>query len=214
MIVIDRRGGNAGSLSVLPRNPSWAQANKLFGIGIEKSHGENAVPAGGWYWKFVGVSINEGVVIYRAAALDAFGNPAPGIRIVRHWPGAPVLPNDPDIYSNRGIAGITESGGDKFGAVEFVYSGSSYYNEHGSGPDSFWVVSPSPDGRYLSDMAHNFGWLAAWNHFNPSPIFQATQSSGEPPEEEEPPVTLTLEERVELLESKMADVLAYIGPVR
>lgn len=214
MIVIDRRGNNAGSFSVLPRNPSWQQVVKLFGIGIDKSHGENAVPSGGWYWRFAGVSINEGPVIYRAAACDASFYPTPGIRIVRHWPGSPVLPNDPDIYSNKGIAGITESGGDKFGVVEFVYSGSSCY-QNGSGPDSFWVVSPAPDGRYLSDMACNFGWLGGWNHFNPSPIFQATLSGELPPEEEpeEPTLPLTQEERIQLLELTVGKIVAKVGPV-
>lgn len=188
LIILDRRPPNSSTLHILPRNPTPQQVVDLFGLSIEKTRGEMAAPVGEWYWRVAGFSLNEGPVVYWASVRDPAGNPMPGIRVVRHWPGAPVVRDDPHLYSDRGVVGTTESGGDKFGAVEFQYTADSAYDKWGKGPDSFWVVS-AINGKHFSDMAFNFGWWGGTVHLNPSPIFQAAQKTGgEPePDPEEPP---------------------------
>lgn len=182
MLVIDERPPHGSSFNVLPRNPSWVEVVRLFKIGKETHLGEGTVPLGFYYWSFVGVVLNEGPVVYKVRVLQPSGLPGPGIRVVRHWPSAPYVSADPHLYSDRGVVGTTEYGGDKFGCVEFQYTKDSVVGPNG-GPDSFWIVTPF-NGRYFSDMAFNFGWLGGTVHLNPSPVFQLKLKGTELPDEE------------------------------
>lgn len=189
-IIIDRRPDSAQSFSRIRAHPTYEEVASLFPIGIDQTHGWSAARPGEWYWRLAGFSLNEGPVIYRAEVRDAAGNPQGGIRVVRHYPGAPQLWGAPNLYASSGVTGFTESGGDKYGAVEFVYTGDSVVRD-GVGPDSFWVISPTPDGNYYSDRAYGLGWWGEFNHFNPSPFYQLTRKAGElppQPEPEPPPV--------------------------
>jgi len=150
--------------------------------------GRAACPPGQAYWQFIGVSINDGIAAYRVQVRDLSGNGAPNILVLRNYTTAPKFPAPiTPAYFPNGEAGFTEGGGDKFGAREFGYGGSSVTGTAG-GPDSFWV-SASPNGQQpqYSDLALGFGWLGGTNHLNPSPIFQYTIKSDVPV----PPPTTT-----------------------
>lgn len=189
MIVQDNRGSNAGSLSILPKNPTWQQVVNLFKLKVREDMGWTATPVNQACWRFVGVTLQEGPAVYRMEVWNEAGDPYPGILVARHFSTAPQFkdPISPPYYSN-GEANFTEAGGDKFGAREFGYSGGSVTGPDG-GPDSFWV-SASPPGQQpqYSDLAEGFGWLGGTNHFNPSPIFQyQVKSNGG----DVPPVVIT-----------------------
>lgn len=186
-IIIDRRPDTAQSFSRIRRHPTYEEIASLFPVGIDQTHGGSVARPGEWYWRVAGFSLNEGPVVYRAETRDSDGNPLGGIRVVRHYPTAPPLPIVPHIYAANGVYGVTEYGGDKYGAVEFVYTRDSVVRD-GVGPDSFWIVSPSPDGNYYSDRAYGLGWWGEFNHFNPSPIFQLARQGDIPDPEPEPPI--------------------------
>lgn len=182
MIVIDNRASNAGSFGQLPKNPTWEQVQALFKLAINETKGWAVTPAGQACWRFIGVTLQEGPAVYRLEVRDKDGAPYPGILVARNYSSAPTFPAPilPAYFPN-GEAGFTESGGDKLGAREFSYGGSSVTGSNG-GPDSFWV-SASPPGQQpqFSDLAGSFGWLGGTNHFNPSPIFQYVVKGEIPP---------------------------------
>lgn len=176
MIVIDER--SAGS-EFLKKNPTYEEARNYFGFRHVQTRGWDVTEVGEACWKMIGITIYEGIVVYRPFILNATGGPMGDIVVFRHYPGAPQFPIviNPEYYTS-GNYGITETSGDKFGVVEF----DSHIIGTEGGPDSIWVsASPNNLPPQHSDMIEGLGWMGGTNHVAVSPIFQWVVKENVPP---------------------------------
>lgn len=177
MIVNDKR--SAGS-EFLPKNPTYEQARDYFGFRHVQTRGWDVTQVGEACWKMIGITIYEGIVVYRPLILDLEGDPLGDIAVFRHYPGAPQFPVviHPEYYTS-GNYGMTGTSGDKHGVVEF----DSHIIGSEGGPDSIWASS-SPNGLppQHADMIEGLGWMGGTNHVAVSPIFQWVVKSNVPPQ--------------------------------
>jgi hypothetical protein len=81
------------------------------------------------------------------------GSPAQGVVVLRHWPGAPLLP--PELqgeWFDTGVWALTKDNG----CADFGMGTGDYYWPPQCGPSSVWVRS--------GDVVHCLGMVAATNH--------------------------------------------------
>jgi hypothetical protein len=129
----------------------------------------------------------EGPAVEIVNVVDQNGDPMPGIRVVRYWPDAPLLPDWPlpiIKWRDRGVFGETNLEGD----IGYGMGQGDYYFPPDCGSSAVWVA----DQHGPSDFLDGLGMLGATNHRHLDVFYQLQdigQSPEEPPDEppEEPP---------------------------
>jgi hypothetical protein len=143
------------------------------------------VPAGeGLVYRIVELREVEGPAAEVIHVEDQDGNPLEGIRVVRHWPQAPLLPAWPPPTSrwrDRGVFGNTNVNGD----IGFGMGHGDYYFPPKGGASAVWVAEESGP----SDFVAGLGMLGGTNHRHLDVYFQRTDAEvSEPsPEPATPP---------------------------
>lgn len=179
VFVEDVRADDDPTLERFPRIETYQELQSVFGLGIDRSQGEERVTEGQRYWRLVGFEVRTGASAYITQVRLMSGNPAESIVVFRHWPDAPKdLPASTDpMYFPNADGGFTNGEGLQ-GAP---YGDGSVIGENG-GPDYIWLSSDPPGGaRVGSDMAERLGWMGGTFHLNANPIFQDTLKGGSTP---------------------------------
>ena len=114
---------------------------------------------------------------------DEDGTPLEGIRVVRHWPDAPLLPEwspPTSRWRDRGVFGSTNANGD----IGFGMGHGDYYFPPKGGASAVWVADESG----ASDFITGLGMLGGTNHRHLDVHFQRRDAEGpEPSPEPAPP---------------------------
>jgi hypothetical protein len=154
------------------RNWDWLTAN--FGaVVLERAE---AVEGTGWLYRIVKLQDAEGPAVQLVNVKDQDGNPLDGVRVVRHWPDAPVLPNWPlpaSRWRDRGVYGETGVNGD----VGFGMGHGDYYFPPTGGASAVWIASQ--DGP--ADLISGLGMLGGTNHRHLDVYYQLQSLEAEPP---------------------------------
>jgi hypothetical protein len=112
---------------------------------------------------------------------DQEGSPLEGIRVVRHWPDAPLLPAWPaptSRWRDRGVFGNTNANGD----IGFGMGHGDYYFPPKGGASAVWVA----DEGGPSDFIAGLGMLGGTNHRHVDVHFQRTDAEVPEPSPEPP----------------------------
>lgn len=117
--------------------------------------------------------------------LDQEAKPLEGVRVVRHWPGAPDVPSwspPVSVWHPQGVYGLT--GAD--GQLGFGLGADERYSAPEGGPGSIWIA----DDAGPSDLLSGLGMLENSDHRHLDLTFQleAVSASQEPVPEEPPPL--------------------------
>jgi hypothetical protein len=124
----------------------------------------------------------EGPAAQVVHVLDQDGNPLEGIRVVRHWPGAPDLPAwSPPIsrWQAQGVHGLTGRGGQ----LGFGLGADERYSAPNGGPGSIWIA----DEAGPSDLISGLGMLENTEHRHLNLFYQLQEVASIPaPPVEEP----------------------------
>jgi hypothetical protein len=197
IFVNDVRADDDASLDLIPRIETFEELQEAFGLGVDRSEGEQRVSSGQRYWRLVGFEVRTGVAAYLTQVKEADGGPADRIVVFKHWPDAPDLPPGIDpLYFPNAEGGFT----DVSGVQGSPYSGGSVTGEDG-GPDYIWLSSDPPGGTRLgSDMATKLGWIGGTDHLTANPIFQDTlKGSTVPPNGGEAPKLVVFDDTGEFV---------------
>lgn len=162
------------------RDWHWLIAN--FGaIRIERAE----VPEGvGHVYRIVKLQDAEGPAVKIVHIEDEAGNPQAGVKVVRYWPDAPMLPEWPppaSRWQEQGVYGDTNVNGD----IGFGMGRGDYYFPPNGGASAVWIASPKGPSDYISGL----GMLGGTNHRRMDVTFQLQALDGEPPAPPEPPPT-------------------------
>jgi hypothetical protein len=128
------------------------------------------VPAGAAYiFRVVALRAKCGPAALVIKVIDEDGANMEGIAIVRHWPGAPKLPDFSDStakqWTTHGISGKTNYEGD----VGFGMGGGDYYwPDREDGVSSVYVA----DFAGYGDLVSGLGMIAATEHCHVDTTFQ------------------------------------------
>jgi hypothetical protein len=112
---------------------------------------------------------------------DRDGHPLEGIRVVRHWPGAPLLPGWPPPTSrwrDRGVFGGTNVNGD----IGFGMGHGDYYFPPNGGASAVWVAEAAGPSDFIAGL----GMLGGTNHRHLDVYFQLKDLDVPPPAPPEP----------------------------
>jgi hypothetical protein len=134
-------------------------------------------------YRIVKLQDAEGPAVQIVNVVDGDGNAMAGIRVVRYWPDAPLLPDWPSPISRwrkRGVFGATNVEGD----IGYGMGRGDYYFPPSGGASAVWVADPKGPSDFISGL----GMLGATRHRHLD-VFYQLQDLGEPPVEppEEPP---------------------------
>jgi hypothetical protein len=155
------------------RDWHWLIAN--FGaIRVERAQ----VPEGASHvYRIVKLQDAEGPAVKIVHVEDEAGKPQGGIRVVRHWPDAPQLPEWPppaSRWQERGVYGDTNVNGD----IGFGMGRGDYYFPPEGGASAVWVASSAGPSDYISGL----GMLGGTNHRHIDVFYQLQAVEGKPPE--------------------------------
>ena len=145
---------------------------------------ERAPTSGGvtQVYRIVQLREKEGSATQLVNVRDPSGRPLDGITVVRHWPGAPTLPNWPPPASrwrDRGVYGPTNANGD----IGFGMGQGDYYFPPNSGASAVWVAHQNGP----SDCIGGLGMLGGTQHRHLDVYFQLQNVSGPTPPSPPPP---------------------------
>ena len=124
----------------------------------------------------------SGPAVQVVNVVDESGNPLEGIRVVRHWPGAPILPAWPAPTSSwltRGVFGRTNENGD----IGFGMGQGDFYYTPTRGASSVWVA----DVVGPSDLIRGLGMLGGSTHRHFDVTFRLLIGEPSPLRPEQPP---------------------------
>lgn len=154
------------------QDAAWAAA-KYGAVGVTRA----AAPTGAAVYRVVELQEKEGPAVLVATLRDGDNHPISGVRVVRYWPGAPMLPeweSPPERYFDRGVYDKTN----QEGAIGYGMGQGDYYNPATQkGASGIWVATPSTH----SDLVDGLGMLPGTVHEHFDAIFELTEGSGPGP---------------------------------
>lgn len=125
----------------------------------------------------------EGPAAQVVTVLDQDGSPLEGVRVVRHWPGAPDLPDwspPVSVWHTQGVHGPTSAEGQ----LGFGLGADERYSPPEGGQGSVWIA----DDAGPSDLVSGLGMLENTNHRHLDLFYQLEQASPTPAEPAPQPI--------------------------
>jgi hypothetical protein len=133
-------------------------------------------------YRIVKLTDAVGVGAQSVNVVNQQGKPLAGIRVVRHWPDAPPLPDWPaptSRWHTQGVFGPTNVNGD----IGFGMGQGDFYTLPNVGASSVWVADPSGP----SDLVSGLGMVTGGNYRHLNLQFQLQESTPTPPTPPQPP---------------------------
>jgi hypothetical protein len=189
----------------LGKERSWDWLVESFGpISLHRT----SLPAGATHvYRIVRLQDAEGAAVQIASVQNGDGTPRAGVRAVRHWPDAPILPTWPPPTSrwrDRGVFGVTNAQGQ----VGFGLGQGDYYFPPRSGTCALWIADPAGP----SDCLEGLGMLGLTNHrrLDIHFEFQPVEGQPAPPKPAPPPAASPSEQWWEQVFSRLDMVIALL----
>jgi hypothetical protein len=180
--IVDRQG----------QEKDWAWLVAQFGpVELER-----AGVAQGNVYRVVEIREVQGPAVQVVNVVDPGGTPIEGIRVVRFWPDAPLLPDWPpptSLWRNRGVFGDTNVEGN----IGYGMGQGDYYYLPASGASAVWVGDESGP----SDLISGLGMLGGTARRHLDLVFQLQPA--EPPPE-------SSEERWQRLFARLDQIIAML----
>lgn len=158
----------------------WHWLASTFGeVQLERAE---AADGTGPVYRVVRLQDAEGPATQIVEVVDQAGNSLEGVKIVRHWPDAPPLPEWPAPISRwreRGVYGPTGGNGD----IGFGMGHGDYYILPQSGASAVWIA----DEAGPSDFVGGLGMLGGTVHRHLDVYYQLQEGDVPPPPPPPPP---------------------------
>ncbi len=161
------------------RDWNWLIAN----FGAIQVH--QAQVGAGKVYRLVRLQDVEGPAVQVVNVVDQAGRPLAGIRVVRHWPNAPQLPDWPPPVSrwrSQGVFGQTNANGD----IGYGMGHGDYYFAPDAGASAVWVADPAGP----SDLITGLGMLGGTEHRHLDLYYRLVEVEAPPQPPEPSPVEL------------------------
>ncbi len=149
----------------------------------------------------------QGPAAQVVSVLDQDGTPLQGIRVVRHWPGAPDLPGwspPVSVWHAQGVHGLTGTSGQ----LGFGLGADERYSQPDGGPGSIWIANDAGP----SDLISGLGMLENTDHRHLNVSFLLTEVAlATPPVPDEPPPSQQMPDNAwELILEKLDQITALV----
>ena len=150
----------------------WLVAN--FGdIRVERAEPTKGT---GSVYRVAKLQDRSGPAVQVVNVVDDSDEPMGGIRVVRHWPSAPVLPDWPapvSVWFTRGVFGKTNENGD----IGFGMGQGDFYFAPTRGASSVWVA----DEAGPSDLIQGLGMIGGSDHRHLDVTYRLVTGEPSPP---------------------------------